>query len=211
MFSAHCSVCLALTDFSPWFAEERATEKRKSSTHTKRSLHSCCHISEWLLHTAQLALQQGSAGGKMCISIQHVVTCCIIFNWIIEEKLCFLPLHFCLPSYNWLSHNIFEGAGLFPLDLYAYFADGDVLNHFKTKLIRISNFLWCWMNRGWLGSSQKQQVMPLRWSQNESCLSHDRPRRTKYVLVLILSRELYELCSAEGREGGETATSEAII
>lgn len=35
--------------------------------------------------------------------------------------------------------------------------------------------------------------------------------RTKYVLVLILSRELYELCSAEGREGGETATSEAII
>lgn len=46
-----------------------------------------------------------------------------------------------------------------------------------------------------------------RWNQKGSCLSHDPLTRTKNALVLILSQELYELCSAEGREGGETATS----
>ena len=49
--------------------------------------------------------------------------------------------------------------------------------------------------------------MWLRRNQKGSCLSRDPPMRTKYVLVLILSQELCELCSAEGGEGGEAATS----
>lgn len=57
------SVLCAHTDISTWTAGERASEERKPSTHTDWRVGSC-YTPKWLLHSAQLTLQQGSTAGN---------------------------------------------------------------------------------------------------------------------------------------------------
>lgn len=56
-------VSCAPIDLSCWITEAGASVETKSSTNSEGSFGSCC-IPEWLLHSAQLTLQQRSIAGK---------------------------------------------------------------------------------------------------------------------------------------------------
>lgn len=65
------SVLHGHTDISTWTAGGWASEERKPSTHTDWRVGSC-YTSKWLLHSAQLTLQQGSTAGNTRKAYQRI-------------------------------------------------------------------------------------------------------------------------------------------
>lgn len=123
VFDTLFSVLCAHTDSSGWIAEER-----KSSTVTERSACSC-FVPDWLLHSAQLTLQQGSAAGKM----QHAYTISTGCHGQSGEKLHVPPTFLSSLSYIWKLIKCFRRVCFFPLHFSRIYADGDILNHSKNK------------------------------------------------------------------------------